>query len=218
VNFKRALKNLNQLQTMVIGLLATNTMMAAGLIYAMSVGFNTHERLVIIPPHLDEKAVIAWDTANKEYMESFGLYVASLVGNIQPRSANFIIEAISAFMDPRIYPEFRRQAMAIVNDPVFKSSGAIMTFLPSQIQYEAETSRVFVLGNLVTKTNNRDQQKKVIYEVGMSIKEGRPFVTHFTSYEGTIPRTVSWHIAQSEKSGEPIPAHALPFANRQNVQ
>lgn len=100
--------------------------------------------------------------------------------------------------------------MSIIDDPVFKSSGAIITFQPNGIQFEPETSRVFVTGTLITKSSRLDQQKTVTYEIGVRILEGRPVVTHFTSYEGAVPHTVSWHVNNAERDGKPIPDYATP--------
>ena len=47
------------------------------------------------------------------------------------------------------------------------------------------------------------------YEVGIKIKEGRPWVSHFTSYEGSVPRTVSWYVNRTGRDGSEIPDHAL---------
>ncbi|NVZ11516.1 hypothetical protein HW932_19895 [Allochromatium humboldtianum] len=215
MNFKNALRSMERLQSLSIGMLASNVIMAGGLTYAIVAINNTHERLVIIPPHLDAQVEVAWSSANREYLKSFGLYVATLVGNIQPKSSTVVLDAVSAFMDPAIYTEFRRQALAIIQDPVFKTSGAVMTFQPSTIQFESETSRVFVTGSLITKSGlSQDKQKTVTYELGVRIREGRPWVSHFTSYEGSVIRTVAWHINNSAREGQPIPQHALPVSMR----
>jgi len=210
MNLMSAVRSMDRLQKLTIGLLGSNLIMAGGLTYAIIVASESHERIVLVPPHLTEKVEVAWSSANKEYLKSFGLYIASLVGNIQPRSSTVILDSVSAFMTPAIYTDFRRQMMAIIDDPVFKQSGAVMSFQPNTIQFEAETSRVFVTGNLITKTSSNEFQKTVTYEIGVTIKEGRPVVTHFTSYEGSVIRTVNWHINNSAREGKPIPDHATP--------
>ena len=51
-------------------------------------------------------------------------------------------------------------------------------------------------------------------EMGITIREGRPWVSHFLSYEGTIPRTVSWHVNRSSRDGVEIPEYATPARYR----
>ncbi len=211
MKFKDALRNMGQLQSLTTAMIATNVILAGGLVYAVVALTNVHDRVILVPPSLDQKAMIGWNHANKEYLKSFGLYIATLVGNIQPKSSAVVLDSVSAFMDPRIYTSFRSQLMTLIEDPVFKSSGSVISFLPSSIQYETETSRVFVAGTIITSTSGSQKyQKQVIYEIGAQIREGRPWVTHFTSYEGNIPRTVTWWVQKNSRDGQPIPNYALP--------
>ena len=209
------MRNMGLLQKMTMVSVVSNIVLSASVLYALIALNNTHERLVIIPPHLDEKAEIAWNSANKNYIQSFGFYVANLVGNMQPSTAGIILEAASSFMEPRIYNEFRRQAIDIINDPVFKQTKSSTFFSPKSIVFEKETSKVFVLGELETKAINSDLRKKVVYEIGVVIREGRPWVTHFTSYDGDKPRTIHWYL----KNQMALPEHAVPGAadNWQNI-
>jgi|GEM_PF-1771845 len=214
MNFKNALINMNALQKTVMLLGASNLLMAGGLAYGFVSASSMHERIVLIPPHLDNRAEVAWNSASKEYIKSFGMYVATLVGNIQPRTSTVVLDAVSSFMDPAIYVDFRRQVASIIEDPSFKQAGAVMIFQPSTVQFEPETSRVFVTGSLITKSSGQDRQKSVTYEMGVRIRDGQPWVDHFTSYEGSIIHGVSWHINNSSREGVPIPQHAIPVHMR----
>ncbi len=206
-----ALRNMKQLQSLTIAMVCSNIILAMGVSYAMVALGNNHERVVLVPPNLDKKAEIAWTSANREYLKSFGLYMATLVGNVQPKSSTVVLDSVSAFMDPAIYTDFRKQLMAIIEDPVFKASGSVISFLPSSIQYEVETSRVFVTGSIITSTaGSTKYTKNVIYELGVRIREGRPWVTHFTSYEGTNIHSVNWWAQKASKDGTAIPNYALP--------
>ncbi len=217
MNFKNALRNMGQLQAMTKGMILSNIILALGVVYAMVHFNNQRDRVVLVPPNMDAKAVIAWNYADREYLKSFGLFIANLVGNIQPKSSTVVLDSVSAFMDPSIYTDFRRQLLAVIEDPVFKASGSVISFLPASIQYEPETSRVFVTGTLITSTSGAQKyQKQVVYEVGASIRSGRPWVTHFLSYEGSIPRTVTWHVTHAQKEGKPIPEYALPLRDRKS--
>lgn len=211
MKFKDALRNMGQLQSLALAMMASNVILAIGLAYSIIAISSVHERVVLVPPSLDKKAEISWNNANKEYLKSFGLYIATLVGNIQPKSSTVVLDSVSAFMDPRIYTDFRRQLIEVIEDPVFKSSGSVISFLPSSIQYENETARVFVSGTIITSTSGAQKyQKQVIYEIGTQIREGRPWVAHFTSYEGNTPHTVTWWVQKNAHDKEPIPDYALP--------
>ncbi len=211
MNFISALRNMKQLQSITMVMLCSNVILATGISYAMVKLGNQHDRVVLVPPSLDKKAEIAWDHANKEYIKSFGLYMSTLVGNIQPKSSSVVLDSVSAFMDPGIYTDFRSQLLAIIEDPTFKASGSVISFLPQSIQYETETSRVFVTGSIITSTaGSTKYQKNVVYELTVRIREGRPWVTHFTSYEGTQIRSVNWWAQKNTRDGTTIPSYALP--------
>ncbi len=211
MNLKSHLTNMGQLQTMTLAMIGANIILAVGIVWSVVSLSGNHERVVLVPPNLDKKAQIAWDHADKEYLKSFGLYMASLVGNIQPKSSTVVLDAASAFMDPTIYNEFRRQLLLIIEDPTFKASGSVISFLPQSIQYESETSRVFVTGSIITSTaGSTKYQKNVVYEIGARIRNGRPWVTHFTSYEGNAIHSVNWWAQKSQRDGTAIPAYAIP--------
>lgn len=217
MKFIDAVRNMSQLQAMTKSMLLSNVIMAAGLVYAVVAINGLRERVVLVPPNLDKRAEVAWKSADKEYLKSFGLYIAVLVGNMQPKSSAVILDSVSAFMDPSIYSDFRRQLLTLIEDPVFKASGSVISFIPAGIQYEVETSRVFVSGSLITSTSGSQKyQKQVTYEIGVVIREGRPWVAHFLSYEGSVPRTVNWHVNQSARDGKEIPDYALPFKMRKS--
>ena len=218
MNFKDSLKNIKELQTKTFAMLLTNIILAISLAYAVIQLSNKHDRVILVPPSMDKKAAIAWDAADKEYKKSFALYMATLVGNMQPKSSATILDSVSAFMDSRIYNSFREKILIIINDPVFKSSGSVISFIPQSIQYENETSRVFVTGTIVTTTSGSTKySKNVVYELGIKIKEGRPWVFHFTSYEGNRPQTVNWWAQKSTKENIEIPAYALPAKWRKDI-
>lgn len=219
MNFKQAIQNMGQLQAMTRTLLISNVIMAVGLVFGIVAINSNHERIILVPPMLDKKVEVAWSSADKEYMKSFAMYLAVLVGNMQPKSVSIITDSLSAFMEPSIYTDFRRQMLLMAEDPIFKASGAVTTFAPNSIQYEAETGRVFVTGVLTTTTSGAQKyQKTVTYEIGIKIKEGRPWVNHFLSYEGSVPHTVAWFTAKSSRDKTEIPEYAIPIKSRKNLE
>lgn len=211
MKFFEMVRNMRQLNAVVLGLMVSNIILSLGVFYAVITVANMRDRVVLVPPNLSRQAQIGWNSADKDYLKSFGLYMATLVGNIQPKSSAIVLDSVGMFMDPSIYNDFRRQLMAVIEDPVFKSSGSVISFLASSVQYEAETGRVFITGTIVTSTaGSQKYQKQVTYEVGTVIREGRPSVRHFTSYEGNVPRTVTWWVQKNGRDGQPIPNYALP--------
>mgnify|MGYP003615984446 FL=1 len=65
MNLMSALRNMKQLQSLTIAMLCSNVILAVGVVYALVELGNQHDRVVLVPPSLDKKAVIAWESANK---------------------------------------------------------------------------------------------------------------------------------------------------------
>ena len=66
MKFKDALRNMRELQLMTKGLLVSNIILGAGMVYGLISISGERERIVLVPPTLDQKAEIAWKSANKE--------------------------------------------------------------------------------------------------------------------------------------------------------
>jgi len=174
------------------GLLISNVILSAALAGAIYVIVNNHERLVIVPPFIDSKLEISWDSANADYIKSFGLYMGTLVGNVTPKNAKFVTESMSQFLAPEIYAETRGQILSFMEDPAFRQGGFVVAFAPERVVYEPRTHKVYVIGNYIsTVLGQKDisTQKQVVYEMEIVIRHGRPLVSRLASYQGNTPRT-----------------------------
>ena len=196
----------------VLGMLAI-TVLSCALLYTVVKLGDQHERIVLVPPDLDQRAQIAWESANQEYIKSFAMYMATLIGNLQPKTSATVLDSISIFLRPTVYSSVRTQLLRVLEDPVFRSSGSVFSFMPQAIRYEPETRRAFVSGRITTLTGGGDKYTKAVtYEMTVQIRQGRPYVLHFTSYDDLKPHTARWWERESQRTGDPIPAYAVPRA------
>ena len=51
---------------------------------------NVHDRIVVVPPGLSGPVAIDWGRADAEYLKTFGLFYATLLGSVTPRNAMFV--------------------------------------------------------------------------------------------------------------------------------
>lgn len=160
------------------------------------------ERIALVPPYLNEKMSVGWNSASENYYKSFGLYFATLVGNITPSNVDFVIDILSTFLAPEIYTSIKPKLIALSKDAVFRESGGTSAFHSSHIDYEPETSKVFVMGTMTTASYAKTQPelKTVVYEMAIHIKDGLPNITYLDSYEGAQPRTLKWMAANPEQA------------------
>ena len=183
-------------------LLLSNTALAVTLMGTLYLAIGNRERVVLVPPQLDARVTVGMTTASSEYLKSFGLYIATLVGNITPYNVDFLTDILSRYLDARVYTAVRTRLQAVANDPVFRNSGGASWFEARRLDYEKETSRVFVVGQLNTlsagKTN--PDVAPVVYELRIEMRDGRPLVLALDSYEGSEPHSLKWQASHAHES------------------
>ena len=61
--------------------------------------------MAIQPPTLSETAEVSRNQATQPYLESWGLYLAELMGNVTPGNVSFIRVAIEPLLSPAVYQQ-----------------------------------------------------------------------------------------------------------------
>lgn len=159
----------------------------------MTLNANDRERIVLTPPVVDKVMSVGWDSANEDYLKSFGLYTATLIGNINEKNAKFIADSISQFIAPEVYPDIRNTILVTSESRLFKEAAATTKFVPSGITYEPETRKVFVSGTMdLLATGQNSRSEPVTYEMVIRIVGGHPVIYQLTSYPDQSPRTQKW--------------------------
>lgn len=186
--------------TLTLWMAISNTLLVALLFVIADKMFSREERIALVPPYLNERVSVGWNSASESYYKSFGLYFATLVGNITPSNVDFIIDILATFLDPEIYTSVKPKLIALSKDPIFMKSGGASVFAPGHITYEPETSKVFVPGMMTMTSYGQSQPelKNVIYEIAIHIKDGIPKISYLDSYEGVQPRTLKWMATNPE--------------------
>lgn len=178
-------------------LLATNIFLAIALTVTSVLAFFNRERVVLVPPRLDEKMVVAWNNAGAEYFKAFGVFVATLLGNITPANSKFVADQLSVFIEPKLYAPIRTQVLAYADDPRFARAASFNYFSPTKVVWEPATAKVFVLGTITMSSFNPQisgmyEYRTVVYEFKFVMNDGRPLIVEFNSYPGGEARTLAW--------------------------
>lgn len=177
-------------------LLWANLIMVLGLVSSYLVVNARHERIVVVPSHLTERAVIEWDNASPEYYKGWAFYTATLIGSITPENLTFVVSRLGEIFSPKIFPTVKSKLLAMGRDPAFNSATSLSYFAASRTIWEPGTKKVFVTGRYVNTTATQggsyDRSQNVVLEFIFTMLEGRPILTHFASYEGTQPHTLAW--------------------------
>lgn len=150
-----------------------------------------HERIVLTPIVVDKKMVLDWSTADETYIKAFALSVAQLVGDLTPENVTFVVDAMSRFMHPSIYADLRKKMLAVSITRQFRELANSTRYLPSSVEYEAETSKAFVTGIMESSTATGKDKRPMTYEMVIRIESGMPIVYSFDNYSD-VPHTKEW--------------------------
>ena len=140
--------------------------------------------VVVMPPDYVEPIVLNGQYANKSYSAMHGLAIASMVGNLNQRNADFVttqfIKLLSPHLQNAIGPLIEAEAS------ILKTRNAEQMFIVENVQYEPKNKLVWVWGKKTLKFQGGGQQlDRFTYEFRITPKNGSPRITHFDAYKGT---------------------------------
>jgi conjugal transfer pilus assembly protein TraE len=168
-------------RVVLIGLVISNTISALA-------ALRTERAVVLVPPNLTKEVEITRNTASSELKESWGLYLAELLGNVTPATSEFIANALAPLLSTEIY----RSVMDAMSEQIsaIKMDHVATSFKPRQVSYEKETDKVFVTGELTTQgPNSKAETRNRTYEFVLSTRNYRPRLDYIDVYQDE-PRTV----------------------------
>jgi conjugal transfer pilus assembly protein TraE len=176
------------------GLQATNKVLSAALVgttlalVLVAWQLSRREQLVVlVPPELDQRALIGRSQADQGYIEAWAVLIAHYLGNVQPQNAEFLRGRLGPLLDPAIYAQvidaLEKQIDQIRRDRV------VLRFEARRVVYERATGKAFVSGYSVIESlaGGREQSPRT-YELTIQINNYRPLISHLTTYAGE-PRT-----------------------------
>ena len=150
--------------------------------------WRTERSIILIPPTLTQEVEVTRTAASSEFKESWGLFLAELLGNTTPANADFLKSAIEPLLAPEIY----RTVLDAMTDQIkaIKMDRVAISFTPRHVVYEAETNKVFVSGELKSQgPSSKPDIKPRTYEFIIIIKNYRPSLAFIDVYPDD-PRTL----------------------------
>lgn len=174
-------------------------LLAIGVITSLA-AWRTERSIVLVPPTLTHEVDITRSKASGEYKEAWGLYLAELLGNVTPATADFLKEAIEPILAPSIYRTVL-DAMA-EHIKAIQMDRVTISFRPRQVLFEEETNKVFVSGELTSQgPNSHPDVRRRTYEFVLSIKNYRPRLDYIDVYPDE-PKTLQRLKATSNTEGK----------------
>ena len=143
--------------------------------------------VVIAPPEMTKAVSVSRDGADQDYLETFSVATAILLGNVTPDNAEFVKKALGPLLDPGIYNDVMRALDRQIIE--IKDNRITSRFSERSVVYEKETGKFFVTGYRVVKGPASDEKREVAtYEYEWRVRNFRPLLTFVTNYAGN-PQT-----------------------------
>jgi conjugal transfer pilus assembly protein TraE len=137
--------------------------------------------VVLVPPVLEGQVSVARESASQEVKEAWALFVAELLGNVSPSSAEFIQKAV----DPLLAPSLRRPVLEVMAAQVreIQRERVSMSFNVRAIAYDPPTDKVFVTGVQTTSgPGGKPVARTRTYELIVGFAHYRPVIRHLDVY------------------------------------
>lgn len=128
------------------------------------------QTVVMVPPTLEERSEVAAREASAEIKVAWGLYLANTLGNVTPRTSEFLKTNVSRFLSPRLYRAvvdgIEEQAKQIRDEQI------TLQFMPTLARYDADIGKVIVTGELVIRGLRGAERREIrTYEMGFIVRD-----------------------------------------------
>jgi conjugal transfer pilus assembly protein TraE len=161
-------------QIAILGLGLTNALTALALLFKAT-------PVILVPPTLPGEVEIARNQGSSTLKESWGLYLAELLGNVTPGNAAFIERSLGPLLDAGIYPE----VMAILGREVeaLRMDRISIKFKSREVLYDAHLDRVYVSGEQTSQgPGSAPESRPRTYEFRIGFRHYRPVIEHIDVY------------------------------------
>ena len=153
-------------------------------VFILSLFAFKKETIITVQPYtLTHDAWVSESSASEGYIEAWGLFLASMVGNATPDNLEFLKERIKPLLGPEIYQDvintMEIQSRELIEDRI------TIRFEPRHVEYEKTTNKVFVYGNSYMEGANQAEIKtERTYEFELSIGNYAPLLNYMNTYAG----------------------------------
>ena len=159
-------------------------------ITVLILGFGSvlkRQAVVLVPPTLEEQATVEAGGASQQMQIAWGMYIASLIGNVTPTSAQFLKGNVGRYLSPALY----RDVVSTIDEQVKQINDEQVTlqFIPKNATYDASTRFVYINGEFISRSvRGAERRGTRTYEFGFSVRNYQVLVNHLRVCEGQCKR------------------------------
>lgn len=154
---------------------------AATLLLAIAV-LNKDPIVVQIPPGLTDKGTVMVDEASESVKESWAMYFADQLGNVTPRTADFVDKKLAPHLSTAISAQVRQLIAAQAKE--VKDEQVTIQFSPTDV-FSLPDGSVVVTGEYMIRGLRQDERRFVqTFEFGIRVRNYHVVLTSLDAYEG----------------------------------
>lgn len=169
------------LRLVVLAMVAINAVMMVSML-------SKNVIVTVVPPTMAEQGWIDKNSASEEYTESWALYVASVLGNVNPSTGTMVRTTLEPLLAADIYQDVINALETQIGQ--IRQDRVVIAFEPKEVFREkTNLNKFFVIGRTtITGPTGRPKRSSTTYEIEMSIRNYKPTITYVTTYTGR-PKT-----------------------------
>ncbi|MGH8159240.1 MAG: TraE/TraK family type IV conjugative transfer system protein [Rhodanobacter sp.] len=141
------------------------------------------EIVTVIPSNAMAADKYTNDGADPETLSNWGVYVATLLGNVTPSSADFASGVLGKLLAPDIYQQVMDDMAKQVTK--IKVDQLTLTFAPSDVKFDSNRNIAYVSGWLATTDAHGSQAREErTYEIWFKVVAYQPRIVGLSTYPG----------------------------------
>lgn len=141
------------------------------------------DTIVMVPPQLQQEAIIANGEGNEEYQKRFAFAFTNVVGNVRPKTVDFIVDTMYETFSPALR---ERVGVTLKNEArILRDRDLEQEWDFEDMLYSPKKKIVWVWGKRTIKGDGvPPMTSNYTYEWQIKPIDGLPRITHFKSYDG----------------------------------
>jgi len=144
---------------------------------------TVEQEIIVLPFEFNEEIRISGNQANEHFKVRWAWSVAALAGNVERNNAEFVVQQLRLMMSP--YLRNQIGPMMFEEARMMQLRGVRQTFVIEDVIYDAAKDLVWVIGQrALHAAGQTERSRRWTYELRIEANNGRPYITHFNTYEG----------------------------------
>jgi conjugal transfer pilus assembly protein TraE len=167
--------------------------LSAGTILLLALKLATQSQIIINQtPGMLDHGVIEKTAMDKASQHATLSAITAAITQVNPANAEYAKPMIQVFLAPAAYTRISAELDAKVQKLIVQHELGSYYFVEKSYQYDPETDRHFVVGDVHTVNAARDTAAPYVFEYAVHVENYRMVVDDAQSYAGDRPHDGAW--------------------------